>query len=742
MDQFFDDIAKVKAEYLLKATPFTKETTVNFSYHISEDQFFASLYYERTNSAENDTFDRKVDYELRDIENNYSKVDVLHISGYAGCGKTTYIHHLLRKNRHRIGAYDVIDYEGCRRAVEPFVERISSLIYKTGDITNLCNYFDLVANRQLYNVVRFQEQLEYLKQFSNILRGISLRQADTNEFAYHVSIEDFENKVGGEQKFLSFLLFTNLLLLLYQNTSATEMNTLILVIDNSDSLSNLYEEMILYPAIRQFANNCTYFYASNLQNDKMYSDNKVLNIFENTKLLLIFTTRVVTFKQYKILDPDWEKINGWTSLRLPEHYYDHKGILTHRIEYYINVCGETRTSVPEELTLLKSLISVAYRNDNFMRLFNGNVRSCVERLCNILSGYPRQVINELISLYHYSLANPEAVEGTNGYFLNLVLNIFKNEHIYDDKLNLSSCRKDGKLSLSRIILTILRENENSCSLFKLFQSLVPLGIRTADICLTIWNLSERGRDVWRRLLIFDHIVPNSLDSLQRQGLNFDSGITDLEEYSEIVICTAGLAYMEFVVPHFEFMFTRHELEIDAHRSIRYQALFSNGSEQNISNNPEKVVYRFEKKIDDVFCDVRDCCFNSTAFARRVMEAFQLTRNEYIRSTAFNYHTVGWDGEIGPKQSYESRLVFRHIGYIEKYRRYLLKKHENMETEYLADINRRLVERIVKYIKLYQDSTLCFQTELQDNAAIKLLELAQSIQQSRYTDFQTVIELPN
>ena len=86
------------------------------------------------------------------------------------------------------------------------------------------------------------------------------------------------------------------------------------------------------------------------------------------------------------------------------------------------------------------------------------------------------------------------------------------------------------------------------------------------------------------------------------------------------------------------------------------------------------------------------------------------------------------------------MIFRHVGYIEKYRCYLLEKKQGAPLSELADINRRLVERIVKYLKLYQDQFKCCQTEGQNIAAIELLKLAEIIKKSEYLDFDIRIEL--
>lgn len=769
-----DDISKIKTENLLKATPYTKETEINFNYKLSKEEFFSHLYTGRADGIENDLFDKKVAYELQDLNNEFAKVSILHIAGYAGCGKTTFLYHLLWGLRERLGMYSIVDYQGSKRAVEPFIERIAHLIFShCENKADVFTYFDLVAQKKLLNANRFHEYMKLLSAFSQMLSQMWKHKQLTTEYEYHVAIEKFEEKMPNEETFLAFLLFIDLLLLIYDRFHATdEDNPMLLVVDNSDSMDNLAEEFVLVPVLKQFANDCTYFFSYNLRNETAYNGKMTKDVFDRTKLVIILTTRFVTIKRYEIIEPDWESLSGWTSLSLPENYYDHKEILNHRIDYFLSTAGKTPTTVSVaettdkaksetnsnnlesrngvlyELVLIKTLESIVARNPNFKRLFNGNVRMWIERLCGIVRDFPEQFFNEIIALSK----NPSALEGVHGYFLSLILDTFKRGDIYTHKLKLSPCRKDGTLSLSRIVLTFLRENENRCSLHKIFQSLVPVGFAAEDICEAVWNLCEGGRRYWRRLLLFELVVPRSLEELQTQAFLFKNGENNVERYSELVICKAGLAYMEFVVPHFEFMLSRHEMGASILQRVKYLPLFSETSEQLIGDN----IYRFESKIDTVFNDVKDCCYNSVKLANRVMAVYKLTRDEYIQSTAFNYHTVGWDGEAGPKQSYESRLIFRHLGYVEKYRRYLLEKILSNSSSKIgtsdltsvtdkdADkariINEKLVSRILNYIELYRDSNECFQTGIQDMAADKLYQLAIRIKKSNYMDFDTRIEL--
>lgn len=752
MDKFYEGKKIDECEHLLQATPYTKETRNNFDYNLTKKMFFENLYTARSRNpefaAENDLFDNRIKQIRKDIYNEFGKVNMIHIAGYAGCGKTTYIHHLLWSLRDEIGIYDVVDYESCKRASEPFIYRVARLIYRKYNIIELLDYFEKINSLALYNINRFREHIPLLKEFANRVAILLAGKDTVTENSYRILLELFENHYinvqednrTAKREFVSFLLFLEFILLLFDRFRETMDNPMFLVIDNADSLSDPSEESLLLEAIKEFVNDCNYFFGWNLENDGFFNNKKVSSVLKKTKLSMFFTTRIATIRKYESLNPDWEKIDGWVSVRFPTHYYDHKEIIDHRINYFLGM-EEPVSELAENLQLIKKLSEIAYHNYNFMRLFNGNYRVCINKICSVLNMVQKSNIIELLDLYAERSMNPDAIEGANGYFLSMILTIFKDDDVYTDVLNLSPCRKDGTISLSRIVITILREKGDRCSLLDLLELLTPIGYNAIRVCTQLWNLSEISRTHgWRRLLLFDVIVPSSLEELKKQAINYDNGDKNIANYSELVICTAGQAYMEFVVPHFEFMLSRHELGVGTSAHSRYQPLFARSSEQNISNNHGKILYRFDKKIEWVYKDVEDCCHNSVTFAERVQKYFNINRGEYINSTYYNYHPVGWDHDAGLKQSYESRLIFRHVGYIEKYRNYLLSKRKELPFEQRVDINQRLVSWIVKYLKLYKNSYKCYQTEAQNTAVDALFALVEKIRDSHFTDFTTRIEL--
>ena len=752
MDKFYDGINGSACESLLTATPFKQELRERFGNNLTEELFFKKLYTERSRDPnyeeENSRFEEKIKRAWSETENRYSKVSMLHIAGYAGCGKTTFIHHLLLEQHMEPEEYEVIDYESCTYASEPFKYRIAASLFSIQEKQSLLEYFIEVANERLFFLNRFYDQAPALKKLSEMIQGE--KKPDT-KMAYISLLDRFENEClsqaenrkKGKEDFLSFLLFLELILLVYGRLTRKNLRPMVLLIDNADSLSDLSEEAVLHAAIYEFENDCNYFFAWNNDNDTVYRNMCVADALKETKWILIFTTRIATSRRYASLKPDWEKINGWISVEFPPNYYEHQEIISHRIQYYLSV-EEEDSEISKELRRIGSLSEIAYQNYNFKRLFNGNYRCCVEKICQIVNTIPERQIKELERLFEEKSDSKDAAEGANAYFLYLILSVFKTNGIYKNTLNLNPIRRTGKVSLSRMILTILREKGDRCSLLDVLELLTPVGYEPEAICRQVWNLCEVSRRYgWRRLLTFDVIVPADYDALKDEADKYKSGNRTFTDYSELVICTAGQAYMEFVIPHFEFMLSRHETAPGQNATMMKLPLFDSSSEHNISKQPRVVRYRFEEKIENVYKDVVCCCNNSVLFADAVQKQFHIhDRGFYINNTYYNYHPVGWDHDVGPKQSYESRLIYRHVSYIEKYRCYILKKRKSLPLEQRVEINRKLVEWIVKYLRLYQDPYKCYQTDAQDKAAKRLLELAGKIRNSGYRDFSTRIEINN
>lgn len=736
MNKFYEDIEKINCKYLLEATPFRIDPKVNFSQQLSEETFFAYLFKEASsgvNYKENELFNRKIADALKDVENSYAKVEMVHIAGYGGCGKTTFVRHLLwNQNKQNGHTYEVIDYEGTETAENPLLVRVAHRL-KDYNSTLFTKFIFAVANEEIFNMNRFHNCVEHIIKLVDYLN----KNMETDEFAIKRYLKSQINLFEKMEEFLAYLLTLDFIMLLYGEYQKESKEPVVILIDNVDSLSDLYEESMLISAIKDFITNCNFFFGQNIDCQGVFEGKSLHQLVEKTKLVFFLTTRIATIKRYKELYPDLENLYGWNSATMPEHYYDHRGIINTRIDYYLMQEKGAESETVKELARIRKLAEVAYSNYNFKRLFNGNIRFCIERLCDIVTQYDNTgIVQQCLELYKMRNKIPEAVSGANGMLLAMVLTAFKNNGVYREKLQLSECKQDDEVSLSRIILTVLREKGDRCSMLELYNLLSPF-FEIDDITNEIWLLNESSRHIWRRLLLFNVKFPTDSIELRRQGQAYKANNAEITDYSEVDMCTSGKAYIEFVVPHFEFMLSRHNHSVELFDDKKRQPLFAESSEAVIDADDLK--YRFEKKIKWVYQDVHDCCYNSVHFSDKVCTYYKISKDDYINNTVYNYMAQAQDGTARFKQSYESRLIFSHIGYIERYRRYLLKKHCSENEAYLMDVNERIINFIKKYLDLYTNEKTCYQTESQNKAAKELEEAIEKIEKSGYKDYVTRIE---
>lgn len=159
MSRFYGDINKVRCKYLLEATPYRIDPMVNFSNRLSEKEFYEHLFQRAstgTNYKENDLFEKKILDAIKDMGNEYSKVEMIHIAGYGGCGKTTFVRHLLWKMYENDStSYDVLDYEGSQTAADPILNKISNRLYALQKST-FWEFLEKSANEEIFNMNRFQ----------------------------------------------------------------------------------------------------------------------------------------------------------------------------------------------------------------------------------------------------------------------------------------------------------------------------------------------------------------------------------------------------------------------------------------------------------------------------------------------------------------------------------------------------------------------------------------------------------
>lgn len=740
MKRFYgEDINLLQVEQLLQATPFMKELRINFKHRLTPDVFFEYLYTEQqadlTGEERNEriNFDKSINEALRRVDNVFAKVDLIHICGYAGCGKTTFLRHLLWDRYPSYRQY-VIDFEGECTVCQVYIKTLARKIAET--FATETSPIDRCVQLKQLDLLRFGDAATNVIAF---LDKLALAKKLTQEQVDRLLRDNLCKYGCMDQRSLQALLLLDFVMAIFDN-ARTRLNTpLFVVFDNVDSLDDLTQEHLLVTVLKKFVNDCNFFFADNLSNTRKILGRQIDDLLEQTKFVCFLTTRVSTFKQYLTLEPDLERVYGWVSLTMPEKYYSHLEIIRKRIGFYEMMEAGKKSPMIDKLIAIRQFVDYAYRSNVFMKLFNGNIRYCIKTICDLLGKYGSTgLISEGRSLASKRDSIPEASDGANGFIISMVLHHFKEESIYVDKLHLSECQRDDSISLSRVILTILREKNGTCSMLDIYLLLSPFfNADTINEC--VYDLSEGCRDVWRRLLVFSEIIPHSSGDLRTQYESYQNKKYAMSNYSTIHICTAGLAYIESIVPHFEFMLSRHKSTYTYASNKNYHPLFAESSEDLLppGENAEECKYRFERKIDWVLNDVYDCCSNSLTFSERIMDHYRMSPAEFISNSYFNYRSATY----GYRQSYGARLIFSHVGYVERYRRFLLSKDCNtVEPTSKKEINRRLVVRIKRYLELYRDELLCLKTDRQDKVAEYLMQAIRTIEKSDYADYKTRIEI--
>ena len=699
---------------LLCASPFTSKSILNFNNSITEKIFFDHIYTEEIKEIaadakrENETFDTNMKKALKSIDNMNNHVQLIRICGYGGCGKTTYLRHLLWDNKDDYQLENsIINYEEAKTAKAPIIKHIALDIKNDGK--PYLRFLNELLRNNKFDLSVFEGYLTNVKKLTRLLFNEANQKGRPDSFQYKNCISKFVNSIGADTDNkhiyqLRFLIMMDFLHLLYHQLYH-EVNICSILIDNIDNLDNISEEINLVSAIRLEAYDINAFIDHNLDNHALFLNKRICDHLLNKKLVLFLTTRIVTEARIQEIAPDTEIEFGWSKYVMPHHYYSQRAILTKIIDYYIDVEGiNESTDNIKKLKKIRELIPVIYVSNYFKRIFNGNIRYSKNTLCNLLEIYSSyrsfDIISESINLFKLT-EDPQVSlairEGLNGIVLSMVLFYFKREGIYSDKLYLSECEDHETISISRIILTMLREKEkDGLSLYKVFELLDGIDEEKYTleyICDVIYNLSEAKRSFWRRLLIFETHYPMSVNDLYIQSQQYRNGNKRVADYSRIKICTAGISYLDFVIPHFEFMASR--LSNGTEMLVPTSPLFCENSIEIIDKNIEK--YRFEKKISEVFDAVTECCKECSMFSKKVIMAKRYTMNDYAVSD-FNYRPELPDKSKGTRQSYESRLIFRHVGYIEKYRQYILfTKKSILGEEKIIKINEKLVCFIKEYL---------------------------------------------
>lgn len=725
------DIKHSELESLLLATPFARGTELTFSDTLTEEVFFNKIFAPEVLSGDdkevvdtNKEFDKEMKDALESLDNEHARVKLIHIKGYAGSGKTTFIHYLVWKlKQKRDIQLCFLDFEGEHPAESPIFADVMGRILRM-DISEVIVYLSLVLNDYVFNNYSLLSVKDDLGLFLEAIRE-SQKPDKWSEISLRKCFKQME-VIMKKDEYLYFLLMLDFLIVVLERFQNSDSKSMIIVVDNIDSMEPLSEEIRLIPVMKRFISTFYAFIRDNIHQEVELFGKIVSEVISSSKFMFFFNTRLVTARHYgDIIFRDDELEARWKTIELPEQYFSHREIIQNKIDFYNELKGtEEEEKKINQLKKVFTLADVVYSNQLFKKLFNGNIRHCMNTLCYFASK------DAIMNKFSPCIEGKYPADGVNGMVINAVFNYFKDNDIYSNKLGLAQCSKDGTVTCSRLVLTIVKESDGRCSMAELFRLLLPV-YSVSEISHCVYNLSEANRIRWRRLITFDVRFPDDPRELMNQGDSYQSGTYNNNDFTYVVLCKAGEAYLESVIPHFEFMLSRHNAGRSKKETILKRPLFVGWRSEDGAIQIDDI----RQKIDTVFQDVRDCCYNCKCFNEKILNAGIATSSDFL-GTKYNYKSTNRENPL--KQSYESRLIFGHLGYIERFRRFLLSQVADNEAK--LSINKLIVPYLKSYLELYMNLNEYLQNDNQTKAAVLLDDLIKSIENKNYEDYSTRVDL--
>ena len=666
----------------------------------------------------------------RSVKEGNSRIKLFHINGYAGCGKTLLAHYMMYNYGYDDDYYYEFDQGEGKEYSLSYIREM--MIHKLGERIGETAFRKREFMVEFADVGKniYGETLDY-KMLHQLIYDDSWLTAAINGdlvcdtlMQFIVTIKDSMRQIADPKiydinEIIKFLLMCDYLWRCSEvivKGDYQEGKYVFCLLDNLDNLSrdavvDLYVD--IHDVIRKLTEQRSMIYH--------YNENRLTHI----KCILLFPTREVTHRRLKegLRRRNQEyllQMNGAVAtFELEGNCPQLDEIIAARKKHWSD-------KVPNgdhigKIEIIESLMKIPYVNGQFSELLNGNYSHCVDRIIDLWNEMPEWVAKcakmQVDREYGADYARCSQ-EGTRGVLLRMLLELFKERNIYDSvtnrdetdcfnfngKLGLSELNSESSeggysVSISRLLLTFIRSSIDGRvrinHIFKCFACLDGY-----EICRYLFALSENIRDTWRRLIVFSANIPHNVTDLYSQYERYKSdSSTPTVEFTEVEICLSGRTYIRTVVPNFEFYLSRLNMEngIDVNPPLFSEKSLCNRQGTRVCmHSIEKVLQSIEHCASEIYrydADMIDGCI-------RIGELDYIGKL-FVESQSYQR----------AKQSHLSRIIFSHISYIERFRRYLLyitngeSGRDNGFSDEAVYINQQLISFILRYLVLFDKQPL-------------------------------------
>lgn len=708
----FDSMLKeISLRIFLKATPYASGERSILDKMLNPDIYYDHLYAHSKNAQ--DLFE-EVTARIR--KNNTRNII---FSGYQGCGKTTFTYFFLRNSGYRALVLNFDDFveegkEIKHKMVMFLYEKIYSDI-RAENHEKMCKIADKFC--ELYGSGINQEKLGVYFDDKNLFRYLvdkirwatNLAKRNSNKL-YDYLEKDI--KIHISEQDINWIMISLVLWDVADRIENKLDRECCIVFENLDVIYNTSRLPEFVRQIVNFRNNIDRVFQKLSYNGQPLGD-------PTQDYILIFVMRETTKSEFtecvEHFNEQRVKLKDFDTLSF---IYDIGDIIQKRNKYLNDLlCEDKRLESDKDFSLLvdsanrvKALMDDFFVRENMCALFNYDYRTGIEVLSEI-NFRDERLFNSCIELRNKDTELEEnwSKFGSRSILLREIFNLFIRSGYLDKMKNREYCNDSeqlSKINLDRMILLYLgnsqsimatkdKKDTEYVSIDVLFNEVRKFCKDDDAIVNALWEMyGLRKLEYWNHLVSFDDMQEISLESLQKQMSRVIKN--EKGRYSKVKITTAGSAYLDIILPHFEYYAARKEKGMG-------NSLFSFTVDElcNISN--------IERFVVGVREEVTDCCVRLTRFFQDVFDTIDEFQGEKFLDTKFASIKINNYTKSVTRMYHCERIIYAHIGYLDFLRFY---------TFYLLDdvLNKGNFEdnvditRIIKMIYEYDKSFLSSLTE--------------------------------
>ena len=662
-------LGNIDVRMFLKASPLESGERSKLDKVLSEDMYYDALY------AHSEEAERLIEEIKEKIDSEDTRNFIL--SGYKGCGKSTFVGYFLRKIDARSLVINFDDYweprEGIYHNIVMFIyNKISHDFFpNNGDkpcvITE--KYIDIFHDTMNGDFIERHIDLHgFFTYFTHKLSYVHWRRIENECSKEHVKQELRDHvkahiKSGSLSDLMMLLVFWDVAERIVKN----ERPQCCIVFENLDVIHNTKDVPELVKNIFAFRNNI-----DKISESIYYQGHRICDPTQDYTLMLVmrettkaeFTNSIDHFSDGKIRFEHFMSISK---------VYDLYDIISTRYHYLENV-KETFVDNPKFCKMMYAIENIRTILENpgtrkrIFSIFNNDYRTCVEALerfgfsdSRILEANNRLI--KMLDIENWPLF------GCRSVIFRQIFNTFVNDVFFQMvrkyEYSVSENGRVGSINLDRMILLYL----NNCQDMMVHEELsekeyVPLNVlylevlkfckKPETIVDAIWNMYDlQNTAIWNHLVTFDDMKTITVSELQSE---MDAVIQKKEDYNfaRIKITLAGQAYLNYILPHFEYYASRSE-------SGNGYSLFC--------SNPEELcdICRIEKIIRNEKKEVAECCKRLYLFFGEVFDKIKEFKGKNFLGTKFASVKASDTKKTVSRMYHCEKVIYSNVGYLDSFR---------------------------------------------------------------------------